>query len=83
VKKISEILGRDPDELLALAGRVATDLTDIIRQRPGRWQTSCGPRKGSLPKIWPGSRGRRRRRRRSNARPVAITFRDDAFEVDK
>src|SRR6202048_4779959 len=34
VKKIAEIIGRDSDELLALAGRVATDLTDIIRQRP-------------------------------------------------
>ena len=34
VKKIAEIIGRDPDELLALAGRVASDLTDIIRRRP-------------------------------------------------
>jgi transcriptional regulator with XRE-family HTH domain len=34
VRKIAEIIGRDPDELLALAGRVASDLTDIIRQCP-------------------------------------------------
>src|SRR5262245_13716558 len=34
VRKIAEIIGRDPDELLTLAGRVASDLTDIIRQRP-------------------------------------------------
>ena len=34
VKKIAEIIGRDPDELLALAGRVASDLTAIIRRRP-------------------------------------------------
>jgi len=34
VRKIAEIIGRDPDELLALAGRVASDLTDIIRARP-------------------------------------------------
>jgi transcriptional regulator with XRE-family HTH domain len=34
VRKISALLGRDADELLALAGRVASDLTDIIRQRP-------------------------------------------------
>jgi transcriptional regulator with XRE-family HTH domain len=34
VRKIAEIIGRDPDELLALAGRVASDLTDIIRERP-------------------------------------------------
>jgi HTH-type transcriptional regulator, competence development regulator len=32
VKKIARIIGRDPDELLALAGRVASDVTDIIRQ---------------------------------------------------
>jgi transcriptional regulator with XRE-family HTH domain len=34
VRKIAEIIGRDADELLALAGKVASDLTDIIRQRP-------------------------------------------------
>jgi HTH-type transcriptional regulator, competence development regulator len=34
VRKIAEIIGYDPDELLALAGRVASELTDIIRQRP-------------------------------------------------
>ena len=34
VRKIAEIIGCDPDELLALAGRVASDLTDIILKRP-------------------------------------------------
>lgn len=34
VRRIAEILDRDPDALLALAGRVASDLTDIIRRRP-------------------------------------------------
>jgi transcriptional regulator with XRE-family HTH domain len=34
VRRIAEIIDHDPDELLALAGRVASDLTDIIRQRP-------------------------------------------------
>ena len=34
VRKIAAIIGRDPDELLALAGRVASDLTEIIRRRP-------------------------------------------------
>jgi transcriptional regulator with XRE-family HTH domain len=34
VRKIAEIIEHDADELLALAGRVASDLTDIIRQRP-------------------------------------------------
>ena len=34
VKKIAEILELDADELLARAGRVSSDLTDIIKQRP-------------------------------------------------
>jgi transcriptional regulator with XRE-family HTH domain len=34
VRKIAEIIDHDPDELLALAGRVASDLTDIILKRP-------------------------------------------------
>lgn len=34
VRKIAAILGLDVDELLARAGRVASDLTDIIRERP-------------------------------------------------
>src|SRR6476661_5796639 len=34
VRKIAGILGQDKDELLALAGRVASDLTDIIREQP-------------------------------------------------
>jgi HTH-type transcriptional regulator, competence development regulator len=34
VRKIAEIIGRDADELLALAGRVSSDLTEIIRQQP-------------------------------------------------
>ncbi|MCA1852343.1 MAG: helix-turn-helix domain-containing protein [Beggiatoa sp.] len=34
VKAIAKIIGHDADELLALAGRVASDLTEIIRRRP-------------------------------------------------
>jgi len=34
VKKIAEIIGYDSDELLAMAGRVASDLTKIIRKHP-------------------------------------------------
>jgi transcriptional regulator with XRE-family HTH domain len=34
VRKIAGVIGQDADELLALAGRVASDLTDIIRERP-------------------------------------------------
>lgn len=31
---IASALGCDPDELLALAGKVSSDLTDIIRRQP-------------------------------------------------
>jgi transcriptional regulator with XRE-family HTH domain len=34
VRKIADIIGQDADELLALAGRVASDLTEIIREQP-------------------------------------------------
>ena len=34
VRKIAEILDIDVDELLALAGKVSTDLSEIIRERP-------------------------------------------------
>jgi transcriptional regulator with XRE-family HTH domain len=34
VRKIAEIIGRDADELLAQAGRVSSDLSEIIKQRP-------------------------------------------------
>ena len=34
VKIIANIIGCDVDELLALAGRVASDVTDIIKRQP-------------------------------------------------
>ncbi len=34
VRKIAEIFGIDVDELLALAGKVSSDLSEIIRGRP-------------------------------------------------
>jgi transcriptional regulator with XRE-family HTH domain len=34
VRKIAAIIGCDPDELLARAGRVSSDLSDIIKQHP-------------------------------------------------
>jgi transcriptional regulator with XRE-family HTH domain len=34
VRKIAEIIGRDPDELLARAGRVSSDISDIIERHP-------------------------------------------------
>lgn len=34
VRKIAEIIGCDVDELLARAGRVSSDLSEIIRQHP-------------------------------------------------
>ena len=34
IKQMAEALGQDPDELLALAGKVSSDLPAIIQQRP-------------------------------------------------
>jgi transcriptional regulator with XRE-family HTH domain len=34
VRAIAKIIGRDVDELLALAGRVASDLSEIIKRHP-------------------------------------------------
>ena len=34
IRALAEDLGDDPDVLLALAGKVSTDLLDIIRKRP-------------------------------------------------
>ncbi len=34
VRKIAEIFGIDVDELLALAGKVSSDLSEIIRENP-------------------------------------------------
>jgi transcriptional regulator with XRE-family HTH domain len=34
VRAIAEALGQDPDELLALAGRVSSDLAGIIQRHP-------------------------------------------------
>ena len=34
VKEIARLLEQDPDELLALAGKVASDLNEIIRNQP-------------------------------------------------
>ena len=33
-RKIAEVFGIDVDELLALAGKVSSDLSEIIRERP-------------------------------------------------
>ncbi len=34
VRALAEVLGEDPDVLLALAGKVSADLQDVIRRRP-------------------------------------------------
>jgi HTH-type transcriptional regulator, competence development regulator len=39
IKAIAKGLGRDADELLALAGRVASDLEEIIQQNPREMAT--------------------------------------------
>jgi hypothetical protein len=42
VKAIAQIIGCDVDELLARADRVASDLSDIIKQTQSNWPRCCG-----------------------------------------
>ena len=49
VKAIAKLIGYDGDELLALAGRVASDLTEIIRQRPREMADLLRTAKGLSP----------------------------------
>jgi transcriptional regulator with XRE-family HTH domain len=69
IRRIAEIIGRDADELLALAGRVASDLTDIIRQRPREMADFMRAAKGltadELARLARAAQRRRKRRRRS------------------
>ncbi len=46
VRKIAAIIELDADELLARAGRVSSDLSDIIRQRPRELATLLRTTKG-------------------------------------
>jgi HTH-type transcriptional regulator, competence development regulator len=50
IKAIAKELGKDPDELLALAGRVASDLEDIIQQTPREMATFLRAARGLTPK---------------------------------
>ena len=34
IKKMAELLQQNPDELLALAGKTATDIAEIVQERP-------------------------------------------------
>ena len=46
VVAIANALDQDPDELLALAGRVATELSEIIRRQPREMATFLRAAKG-------------------------------------
>jgi HTH-type transcriptional regulator, competence development regulator len=50
VKSIAKALDRDADELLALAGRVASDLEEIIQQTPREMATFLRAARGMSPK---------------------------------
>src|SRR5712671_2877211 len=54
VRKIAAIICQDPDELLALAGRVASDLTEIIRERPREMADFLRAAKGLTPEEMAG-----------------------------
>lgn len=47
---IAKALEKDPDELLALAGRVASDLTEIIQRKPKVMATFLRAARGLTPK---------------------------------
>jgi transcriptional regulator with XRE-family HTH domain len=51
VRRIAEIIGQDADELLALAGRVASDLSEIIKQLPRETAALLRTTKGLPPKA--------------------------------
>ena len=58
VVRLAEVLGEDPDVLLALAGKVSGDLQDAIRRRRGFPQRCpAGPRSGRRWPRWPRRRG--------------------------
>jgi transcriptional regulator with XRE-family HTH domain len=47
VKAIAKIINCDADELLARAGRVSSDLSDIIKRQPGRAGSAAADHQGS------------------------------------
>jgi transcriptional regulator with XRE-family HTH domain len=68
VVRIAKALGQDPDEFLALAGRIASDLERIIRKHPShvasllRAVNGLGP--GEIGRLATAARSNRRRRSR-------------------
>ena len=59
VRAIANIIGCDVDELLALAGRVSSDVTDIIKRRPVELAALLRTTKGFRPNnspVWPAKR---------------------------
>jgi len=50
VRAIAKLLGLDEDELLALAGKVSSDLTDIIKKNPREMASFLRSMKGMNPK---------------------------------
>jgi transcriptional regulator with XRE-family HTH domain len=49
VRAIAKLLGLDEDELLALAGKVSSDLTEIIRKHPREMASFLRSMKGMSP----------------------------------
>jgi HTH-type transcriptional regulator, competence development regulator len=41
LRRIAEVIGCDPDDLLARAGRVPTELSEIIKQSPHRHEMTA------------------------------------------
>ena len=62
VKEIARLLDQDPDELLALAGKVASDLSAIIRNQPRELaaflRTARGLSGQELERLTPQAKGK-------------------------
>ena len=84
VKEIARLLDQDPDELLALAGKVASDLDEIIRQRPREMasflRTASGLSDHHIQQLTEEAARKKQSGRRPQVTPIVWTCDDDADE---
>ena len=66
VRAIAKIINCDADELLARAGRVSSDLSDIIKRRPIELAALLRTTKGLMPRTSPGWPAKCKSRRASD-----------------
>lgn len=69
VRKMAELLGENPDELAALAGRVLEDIPDIIRQQPTQFPDLLREASGFTPEQLTQLREHIRRMKEQGGQP--------------